>query len=740
MYLEVLLMMIFFFLNFLILVTNVPTFDKDDFTSWKIRFLVFLDGLEPYLITTLKDGPFVPMSNLSTPANPLLKRQNQWSNAKSRLANQDKRLKRIIIGNDVMKSFIKYKTEKEMWIKLCLAYEGPSDTRDTKIAALRLKFNAFKALEGEKVNGTYTRLKCLLNDLENNGVIISQSEVNATFVNSLPRKWLSMNQTQRANNSIKNDSLAALYGKYHYEEGLIDDIYTDSDVEEDNKTSNEFMADQKRFYKRSGRVGSARKPMDKSKETCFACGKLGHFQKDCPSNKTSTPSYPSSNTSFNKPKPYTPSFTPNTSQNSSISQKDYKGKYKGLKAEMVVLSQRIDELTKGKDNKGKGDKRKSNKGLVGESFDWDDEFVSLEDEGTTNFKALMAIADDEPSVGKGDARSGQWVDITMKKRNNLVNKFNALKQDLALHKSELCNLKNTVSINCSLQNEVIRVNLENESLNDEISDLKKGKGRKKENNAKEVLLTKADVSTSESAPMITSDSEDDSDNQNALPSTEQLLLTLMEEVKGIKNQILIPLDTPSSVSQASSSKTPKQKVWYGPCKNCRMKNHLSDDCYSKPKCSTYDSCSHTTKEHTEQTTVRKSLNNLKGQSTSKPTPTRINRISKTFRECKYYGSNKYHPDDCEFYPGCEICESIAHEIDDYPKNLRNSKKQRVAIKQSEPTKKWVKKLICIRMSVLDYLKRYESGPKVVSGDNSSGDTEDMAQLTIMESHSPRLLM
>ncbi|GJR01565.1 hypothetical protein Tco_0524549 [Tanacetum coccineum] len=209
-------------------VTNVPSFNKDDFTYWKIRFLVFLNGLEPYLITTLEDRPSVSMSNLSTSANPLPKRQNQWSNSESRLANHDKRLKSIIIGclpNDVMKSVIKYKSAKERWTELCLAYEGPSDTRDTKIAALRLKFNAFKALEGEKVNGTYTRLKCLLNDLENNKVFISQFEVNATFVNSLPRKWLSMNQTQRANNSIKNDSLAALYGKYHYEEGLIDDIY-----------------------------------------------------------------------------------------------------------------------------------------------------------------------------------------------------------------------------------------------------------------------------------------------------------------------------------------------------------------------------------------------------------------------------------------------------------------------------------------------------------------------------------
>ncbi|GJT83079.1 hypothetical protein Tco_1057421 [Tanacetum coccineum] len=77
-------------------VTNVPAFEKEDFTSWKVRFLVFLDGLEPYLLKTLEDGPFIPMSSLSTSKNPLPKCQNQWSNAESRLANQDKRLKSIM--------------------------------------------------------------------------------------------------------------------------------------------------------------------------------------------------------------------------------------------------------------------------------------------------------------------------------------------------------------------------------------------------------------------------------------------------------------------------------------------------------------------------------------------------------------------------------------------------------------------------------------------------------------------
>ncbi|GJS41906.1 retrovirus-related pol polyprotein from transposon TNT 1-94 [Tanacetum coccineum] len=268
----------------------------------------------------------------------------------------------------------------------------------------------------------------------------------------------------------------------------------------------------------------------------------------------------------------------------------------------------------------------------------------------------MAIAKDEPSVRKADARSGQWVKITMKKvhrllfmtdgderkhvldythvdlhyvddqRKNLVNKFNVLKQEFSLHKSELCNLKNTISINCSLQNEVIRVNLENESLKNEISDLKR---KKEKNSSKEVVFTKVDESSSMPAHEITSNFEFECDTQEHLPplpkligaeptstsnnlisladltsdiaeltlntfvskkkkqtfdkvshayvikkrtehkslailkscsdqkansSTEKLLLTLMEGVKGLKKQIEIPSSTSSSNSQSRLAK------------------------------------------------------------------------------------------------------------------------------------------------------------------------------------------
>ncbi|GJV93194.1 retrovirus-related pol polyprotein from transposon TNT 1-94 [Tanacetum coccineum] len=452
---------------------------------------------------------------------------------------------------------------------------------------------------------------------------------------------------------------------------------------------------------------------------------------------------------------------------------------------MVVLTKRIDDLTKGKSEKGKKDKEKSEKGLLAKSFDWDGESVSSGDEGSTKIRAFMAIVEDEPSVGKADARSGQWVDITMKKvhrllsmtdgderkhvldytyvdfqyaedqRKNLISKFNLLKQEISLHKSP----RPTTPLR------QVHGNI--------IKDLG-GKGRRKEKiSSKEVVFTIANESSSTLAPEITSDLESECDSQEPLlplpkligavpsgtseslislsdltlnmadltldtphpnktipsakvsptyvtkkktekslagpkpcsdlkadSSTEKLLLTLMEEVKGLKRQIKIPLGTPPSSTQLSSSKASKQKTWFRPSKHCGFRNHLSDDCYSKPMCSTCGSTDHLTKEHLEHDAVKKTLSKLKAQSPLKPSPKKTPMIPKPFIECKYCRFNDHHSDHYEFYPGCEVCGSIAHEASNCPKKHPNSRRPRIAHRYSK-----------------------ESGPKVVFRDDSLGDIE-----------------
>ncbi|GJV66363.1 hypothetical protein Tco_1477191 [Tanacetum coccineum] len=245
------------------------------------------------------------------------------------------------------------------------------------------------------------------------------------------------------------------------------------------------------------------------------------------------------------------------------------------------------------------------------------------------------------------------------------------KAELSSCKSELTDLKNTKALNCSLQNKITRLNLENKSQRDEISDLKKfidkwtssrvtlnqllteqvpcyivralgGRGKKKDtisskeeplpplpkllgvgpNDSSKDEISLADLTLTltvsdeikkvpdkrsavnvlkKKAQPATSTVPDRSLAKKADSSTEKLILTMIEEVKGLKEQIKIPLDTSPSVSQSESFKSTKgkQKTWFGPWKHRGFRNYLSEDCYMKRTCSTCGFTNHTTKEHLE---------------------------------------------------------------------------------------------------------------------------------------------
>ncbi|GKB00453.1 hypothetical protein Tco_0828446 [Tanacetum coccineum] len=164
---------------------------------------------------------------------------------------------------------------------------------------------------------------------------------------------------------------------------------------------------------------------------------------------------------------------------------------------MSVLTKRIDDLTKGKSEKGKNEKGKSEKGLIAESFDWDEEIISSDDKGTTKIRAFMEIAEDEPFVGKTDARSGQWLDITMKK----ITSNSECECETQEHLPPLLKLIRAAPIVSPAY--VIK--------------------KKTENKSPGVLESCSD--------------------KKADSSTEQLLLTLMKKVKGLKKKIEIPSGT-----------------------------------------------------------------------------------------------------------------------------------------------------------------------------------------------------
>nr|GEV91661.1 retrovirus-related Pol polyprotein from transposon TNT 1-94 [Tanacetum cinerariifolium] len=96
-------------------------------------------------------------------------------------------------------------------------------------------------------------------------------------------------------------------------------------------------------------------------------------------------------------------------------QKDNKAMYKKMKAKLALFEASLSTSQSSKP-------LSKNKGLVAETFNWDQEEVS-DDAEETQVKVLMALIDDELSVGKNHAQNGELIDITIK-RDNLL----ALKQ------------------------------------------------------------------------------------------------------------------------------------------------------------------------------------------------------------------------------------------------------------------------------------------------------------------------
>ncbi|GKC46828.1 hypothetical protein Tco_1064550 [Tanacetum coccineum] len=98
-----------------------------------------------------------------------------------------------------------------------------------------------RAKPTESLSQTYTRYKTLLNDLANDGVNLSKHEINVGFVNSLSEKWLTFSQGLRNANHTHTLDLADIYGRFVYEDNLIQEENFNDEVDE--RSSEEYLRD-----------------------------------------------------------------------------------------------------------------------------------------------------------------------------------------------------------------------------------------------------------------------------------------------------------------------------------------------------------------------------------------------------------------------------------------------------------------------------------------------------------------
>nr|GEU51953.1 hypothetical protein [Tanacetum cinerariifolium] len=220
-----------------------------------------------------------------------------------------------------------------------------------------------------------------------------------------------------------------------------------------------------------------------------------------------------------------------------------------------------------------------NKGLVVDTFNWDEKEVSDKEE-VTQVKALMALADDELTVGKSHARNGEWVNITIRKCRDELLILKQAKLDVVTFQIQNTEL---TKLNHALQ----------EQLNEE----------KKIN---ETLLTsskKVSQCISEQIP-----------HQKKKILGGELLIESSSKMKKMKIfSFLLPWGGENYKTQpyqyaSSSKKILKAKAKpFPPCTHYSFSDRRPDDCRNYPECEICGSCDHFTLGHNRVIYIRRGM-------------------------------------------------------------------------------------------------------------------------------------
>ncbi|GJX14015.1 hypothetical protein Tco_0205773 [Tanacetum coccineum] len=316
------------------------------------------------------------------------------------------------LPDEIIESVISCETAKATWTDLVHSFKGPSDTKENRIMDLKLEYQTFRAKPTESLSHTYIRYKTLLNELANDGVNLSKHEINVGFVNSLPEKWLTFSHGLRNANHTQTFDLADFYERFVYEDNLIQRRYSDTkkalittpssiaistaffsnnvvqdfqenyDDEVDERSSEEYLRDLDiEFHERALLENSKR--FIKRRMTGYSSVSKG-FQ---------------------------PKFTPKLIQSSQFSssqaepkiQKDYKAEYKKMKDKLSLFE------------------------------------ANPSTSQTPKTFQPKNIVDDELTIGKNHARNGEWIDITMRKLNHVLQE--QLKEEKKIHEKWLTSSK-----------------------------------------------------------------------------------------------------------------------------------------------------------------------------------------------------------------------------------------------------------------------------------------------------------
>ena len=281
----------------------------ENYNDWKFRMKIFLqrdafewDAVENGFTIPMKEGKPKSLKDLSPEE---VNAMNSNAKAMNSLLNG-------MVATELRKVSA-CTTAKQIWDTIKVSHEGTSKVREVKLSMLMSDYEGFRLERDESVRDAQGRFLTLMNSISLLERIIPQSEINRKILRAMPKKFAPKVTILQDSTLLSTMDTLTLFSELEEFENQLrrydeedeaprkKTLALNADADESPDDSDEDIALlTKKFHKFLAKRNASKRPMksqfpkkdfksnpskevkvNQSKDTCFECGKKGHFKKDC---------------------------------------------------------------------------------------------------------------------------------------------------------------------------------------------------------------------------------------------------------------------------------------------------------------------------------------------------------------------------------------------------------------------------------------------------------------------------
>ena len=202
---------------------RIPVLKKSEYTTLKVKMLMFLEATDPDFLDRINDGPHEPkklvpaavVDGITIPEHYVAKDKFEWTSEEKVDVLKDAKVKNILhnsLDEVLSNRVITCKTAKEIWDALEVQCQGTKAIKKNRRALLIQEYEQFEAKTDESLTEVYDKFLSLLNELSMVGKVYDYEDSNTKFLRALSEDWDTQTSIIRHQYDLNEISLDEIYG------------------------------------------------------------------------------------------------------------------------------------------------------------------------------------------------------------------------------------------------------------------------------------------------------------------------------------------------------------------------------------------------------------------------------------------------------------------------------------------------------------------------------------------------